>query len=96
MTKVFVDQLAALPITEIVIRSVEGGIYIASVTLEGKLLRIYEADNKPLSRRSVSEIKAVLLKNSCSVKVYLVHHSVHDEMIGTESVVGSEMKIAVG
>ena len=57
MTKVFTDQLAALPITEIIIRAIEGGLYIAFVALEGRLLRVFELDNKPLCRRSVGDIK---------------------------------------
>jgi hypothetical protein len=95
MTRVYTDQLAALPITEIVIMSVEGGIYVAFVALEGKLLRIYELDNKPLSRYSIGDIKSVLLENGCDIKSYLVHHSAYDEMMGTESKVGPMMKIAL-
>lgn len=95
MTRVYTDQLAALPITEIVIMSVEGGIYVAFVALEGKLLRIYELDNKPLSRRSIGDIKSVLLESGCGIKSYLVHHSAYDEMIGTESLVEPRMKIAL-
>jgi hypothetical protein len=93
MTRVYTDQLAALPITEIVIMSVQGGIYVAFVALEGKLLRIYELDNKPLSRRSIGDIKSVLCKSRCDIKSYLVHHSAYDEMIGTEFAIEPGMKI---
>jgi hypothetical protein len=93
MTGVYTDQLAALPITEIVVMSLQGGIYVAFVALEGKLLRIYELDNKPLSRRSIGEIKSALHKSRCDIKSYLVHHSAYDEMIGTDSAVEPGMKI---
>lgn len=95
MTKVFTDQLAALPISEVEVRSIEGGLYAAYVALEGKLLRVYEVDNSPLSRRSVGDIKSVLLENGCGVKAFLVHHSAYDEMIGIESAVEPDMKIAL-
>lgn len=96
MTKVFTDQLAALPITEIIIRAIEGGLYIAFVALEGRLLRVFELDNKPLCRRSVGDIKNVLLANGCNKRAFMVHHSAYDEMIGNHSAVEPDMKIALG
>jgi len=96
MSKVFTDQLAALPITEIVIRSIEGGMYIAFVALEGKLLRIYEIDGTPLCRKSVADVKSVLLEHGCGKKIFLFEHSDYDDMIGVESAMMMDMKLALG
>ncbi|CAA0092848.1 Uncharacterised protein [Zhongshania aliphaticivorans] len=78
MTKVFTDQLAALPISEVIIRAIEGGMYIAFVALGGRLLKIYEADSKPLCRRTINDIKSVMLENGCGGKAFLIDHSWDD------------------
>ena len=39
MTKVFTDQLAALPISEVEVRSIEGGLYAAYVGKASKGIR---------------------------------------------------------
>ncbi|CAA0106647.1 DUF6482 family protein [Zhongshania aliphaticivorans] len=96
MTKVFTDQLAALPITEIVIKAIEGGRYTAFLALEGRLLRIYELDNTALCRRSIADIKSVLLEYGCGKRAVLVHHSANDELMVNESALGSAMKLALG
>ncbi|RNL64750.1 hypothetical protein D0911_08265 [Zhongshania marina] len=96
MTKVFTDQLAALPITEIVIKVIEGGRYTAFLALEGKLLRIFELDNTPLCRRSVADIKAALLEHGCGSRVVLVHHSANDELMMPDAATTSSMKLALG
>jgi hypothetical protein len=68
---VFLDQLAALPVDEIIMHSMADDTYTASVVLGSHVLVVYEFPEKPLSRRNMSEMKRLLSPAACN-KIYLL------------------------
>ncbi len=91
---VFLDQLAALPVDEVIIHSLEGGMYIASVVLGLHTLRVYEMPDKPLCRRKMSEMRCLLEPAGCD-NVFLVQASAFDEMIGSQGEVANTLRISL-
>lgn len=89
---VFLDQLAALPVDEVIIHSLEGGLYVASVVLGAHVLRVYELPNTPLCRAKMSEMRRLLAPAGCR-NVYLLHDSSHGEMIGNPGIASNSMRI---
>ncbi|MDF1691825.1 MAG: DUF6482 family protein [Zhongshania sp.] len=72
MTKVFTDQLAALPLSEVYIHLSASEMYIAAIALEGRVLNVYENDDKPLMRNSLSAILQCLAAFGCPQKSFIV------------------------
>ncbi|GAB3383429.1 DUF6482 family protein [Spongiibacter taiwanensis] len=89
---VFLDQLPAIPVDEVIIHSLEGGLYAASIVMGAHTLRVYELPNTPLCRRKMSEIRSLLAPAQCK-NIYLLHDSAYDEMIGSSSAVSSALRI---
>lgn len=89
---VFLDQLAALPVDEVIIHSLEGGIYVASIVMKQHILRVYESTGQALSRRQLGELRRLLAPANCD-KVFLVHNSPYGEMIGSAEPGNSEMRL---
>jgi len=71
MTKVFTDQLAALPLSEVFIHLLPSGAYVAAIALEGRVLNIYENEDMPLKRRSLNEILQYLVACGCPRKSFV-------------------------
>ncbi len=72
MTKVFTDQLAALPLSKVFINATGAGMYIAAIALEGRLLNIYEADDKPLTRSSLTAMQQCLAACGCPPQSFII------------------------
>lgn len=89
---VYLDQLAALPVDEVIIHSIEGGMYLASVVLGIHTLRVYELPKTPLCRRKMSEMRRLLASAPCD-KVFLLQGSPYDEMVGSQSAVANTLRI---
>ncbi|WP_373087369.1 hypothetical protein [Zhongshania sp.] len=71
MSKVFTDQLAALPLSQVFIRLLPSGAYVAAIALEGRVLNIYENEEMPLKRRSLDEILQYLMACGCPRKSFV-------------------------
>ena len=72
MTKVFTDQLAALPLSEVYIYLSASGGYTAAIALEGRQLNIYENEGLPLERLSLNAIKQYLLACGCPSRSFVI------------------------
>ncbi|MFT4920258.1 MAG: hypothetical protein ACI8RU_002893 [Zhongshania aliphaticivorans] len=71
MSKVFTDQLAALPLSQVFIRLLPSGAYVAAIALEGRVLNIYENEEMPLKRCSLDEILQYLMACGCPRKSFV-------------------------
>lgn len=89
---VFLDQLPAIPVDEVIIHSLEGGLYAASIVMGAHALRVYELPNTPLCRRKMTEIRRLLAPAQCE-NVYLLHESAYDEMIGSTNASANGLRI---
>lgn len=93
MTKVFTDQLAALPLSEVYIHLTASESYVAVIALEGRLLNVYENEGMPLMRSSLSAIMQCLAAFGCPLRSFIV-----DEAVGLRAqaaLSGSEPLLAV-
>jgi hypothetical protein len=81
-TTISLEQLQALkgPV-DAILYSIEGSIYRVNVLLEGREIRLLEADGKTFQRRSANHVREAL--RDCAIrKLTLRQHSAYDEMIG--------------
>ncbi|WP_373097770.1 hypothetical protein [Zhongshania sp.] len=72
MTKVFCDQLAALPLSEVYINFSAGGRYTAAIALEGRVLDVYENDGVALQRLSLQGITGFLTRCGCPQQSFVI------------------------
>ena len=64
-----------------IVQSIEGSIYRVSILLDGRELRLLEADGKPFSRRSATHVREAL--RDCAIGTLTMRQqSAYDEMIG--------------
>ena len=64
-----------------IVYSIEGSIYRVSVLVEGRELRLLDADGKVFQRRSATHVREGL--RDCAIgTMTLRQHSAYDEMIG--------------
>ena len=64
-----------------ILHSIEGSIYRVSVLLEGREIRLLEADGKAFQRRSANHVREAL--RECPIRTLILRqHSAYDEMIG--------------
>lgn len=79
-------------IDELVVHSLEMGVYLAEVLYDGRKGFLVDDDNKPQQFHSVEEVKLAL--GRCSIyKAYLLHQSPYDEMCGSEEKVDNTLKV---
>jgi hypothetical protein len=72
MTNVYTDQLAALPLSEVYIRFSANGMYVAAISLEGRVLNIFENEGMPLQRPSLSAMRQYLLHCGCPPNTFVI------------------------
>ena len=64
-----------------VVHSIEGSIYLLSVIISGKEMRVVDRDGKVFRRRSIQEVREAL-QGTCVASLVLTQQSAYDEMIG--------------
>ncbi|RMQ41278.1 hypothetical protein ALQ04_03933 [Pseudomonas cichorii] len=77
----FTDHAQAGRVDELNLISIEGGIYLLEVCMEGGSRMLKGPEGKTLHLRSVEHARD-LLKTLPVVPFYLVHSVVHDELCG--------------
>ena len=90
----FTDHAQAGRVNELNLISIEGGIYLLEVLLNGSSGMLKDQAGKTLHLRSVEHARDVL-KNLPVVPVYLVHCVVHDELCGMPVNDRSEMRMPI-
>lgn len=81
-------------INELVIHSVEMGIYLAQVNYDNRVAFLVDADNRPQRFLSVEQVKQSLAEATIK-SAYLQHQSAYDEMIGAPDKVDNSLRIPV-
>lgn len=79
---------------ELVIYSVEMGIYLAQVNYDDHVAFLVDTDNRPQRFLSVEQVKQSLAEATIK-KVWLQHQSAYDEMIGGPEKVDNSLRIPV-
>jgi hypothetical protein len=64
-----------------VVHSIEGSIYLLSVIISGKEMRVVDRDGKVFRRQSIQEVREAL-QGTCVASLVLTQQSAYDEMIG--------------
>lgn len=81
-------------IDELVIHSIEMGIYLAQVNYDDKVAFLVDTENRPQRFLSVEQVKQSL--SEATVKMaWLQHQSAYDEMIGGPEKVDNSLRIPV-
>lgn len=81
-------------INELVIYSVEMGIYLVQVNYDDRISFLVDADNRPQRFLSVEQVKQSLAEATVK-KAWLQHQSAYDEMIGGPEKVDNSLRIPV-
>lgn len=81
-------------IHELVIYSVEMGIYLAQVNYDDRVGFLVDTDNRPQRFLSVEQVKQSLAEATIK-KAWLQHQSAYDEMIGGPEKVDNSLRIPV-
>ncbi|HJS14398.1 MULTISPECIES: DUF6482 family protein [Rheinheimera] len=81
-------------ISELVIYSVEMGIYLAQVSYDDRVGFLVDADSRPQRFLSVEQVKQSLAEATIK-KAWLQHQSAYDEMIGGPEKVDNSLRIPV-
>ncbi|AKT28691.1 DUF6482 family protein [Pseudomonas syringae pv. actinidiae] len=90
----FTDHAQAGRVEELNLISIEGGIYLLDVRMNGTSVMLKDAVGNTLHLRSVEHARE-LLKNVPVVPFYLVHCVVHDELCGMPVNDRSEMRMPI-
>ncbi len=81
-------------IRKLTVHSVEMGLYLAEVDLDGHTAFIVGDDNRPRHFHSVAQVKEQLIKASIKSAV-LVHQSAYDEMIGLSAKTNTKLVLPI-
>ena len=81
-------------IHELVIYSVEMGIYLAQVNYDDRVGFLVDIDSRPQRFLSVEQVKQSLAEATIK-KAWLQHQSAYDEMIGGPEKVDNSLRIPV-
>ncbi len=81
-------------INELVIYSIEMGIYLAQVDYDNRVAFLVDTENRPQRFLSVEQVKQSLAAATVK-KAYLQHQSAYDEMIGGPEKVDNSLRIPV-
>ncbi|EGH21409.1 hypothetical protein PSYMO_07824 [Pseudomonas amygdali pv. mori str. 301020] len=90
----FIEHAQAGRVDELNLISIEGGIYLLDVRMNGTSVMLKDPAGKTLHLRSVEHARD-LLKDIPVVPFYLVHYVVHDELCGMPVNDRSEMRMPI-
>ena len=81
-------------IDQLVIHSLEMGIYLAQVSYDTRVAFVVGGDNRPLRFPSVEQVKQSLSQATIK-QVWLQHQSAYDEMIGGPEKTENTLRVPV-